>query len=75
MTSPVVSPSVSIGDYGPESPSPGDMLTVDYTLSNSGDSSTLPGILRFVSKSDGGMIPSGTPNLCYLCRRLFFGDN
>ncbi len=61
VTSPVVSPSVSIGDYGPERPSPGDMLTVDYTLSNSGDSSTLPGILRFVSKSDGGMILAELP--------------
>ena len=32
------------------------MISLDYTLSNSGDSSTLPGILRFVSNSDGGMI-------------------
>ena len=61
VTSPVVSPSVSIEDYGPQSPSPGDMLTVDYTLSNSGDSPTLPGILRFVSNSDGGMILAELP--------------
>ena len=56
VTPPVVSPSVAIGEYEPESPNPGDMITLGYTLSNSGDSSTLPGILRFVSNSDGGMI-------------------
>ena len=55
---PVVSPSVTIGQYQPEQPSPGDIVTLDYNLSNSGDSSTLPGILRFVSNSDGGMILS-----------------
>ena len=54
----VVSPSVTIGQYQPEQPSPGDIVTLDYNLSNSGDSSTLPGILRFVSNSDGGMILS-----------------
>tara|TARA_B100000029_G_scaffold313729_1_gene306167 strand:+ start:4823 stop:6349 length:1527 start_codon:yes stop_codon:yes gene_type:complete len=53
---PTVSTSVSIGQYQPESPNPGEMVSVDFTLNNSGDSSTLPGILRFISNSDGGMI-------------------
>jgi len=53
---PVVSPKVTIGSYEPESPSPGDTISLDYTLENSGDSSTLPGTLSFISYSDGGMI-------------------
>lgn len=56
VSSPVVSPSVTIGTFQPDSPNPGDTVTLDYTLDNSGDSSTLPGTLRFVSNSDGGMI-------------------
>ena len=61
VTPPDVSPSVTIGPYQPENPSPSDMLSLDYTLSNSGDSSTLPGILKFVSNSDGGMILAEIP--------------
>ena len=61
VTPPVVSPSVTIGPYQPENPNPSDMISLDYTLSNSGDSSTLPGILRFVSNSDGGMILAEIP--------------
>ena len=61
VTHPVISPSVEIGQYQPESPNPGDMVSLEYTLSNSGDSSTLPGILRFVSNSDGEMILAEIP--------------
>jgi len=49
-------PSVTIGQIQPESPNAGEIISVDFTLSNSGDSSTLPGILKFISNSDGGMI-------------------
>ena len=56
VTPPTVSPSVTIGQYQPDSPNEGEIISVDFTLSNSGDSSTLPGILKFISNSDGGMI-------------------
>ena len=61
VSPPVVSPSVSIGPYQPESPKPGDTISMDYTLANSGDSSTLPGTLSFISNSDGGMILAQIP--------------
>ena len=61
VSPPVVSLSVTIGAFQPDSPNPGDTVILDYTLDNSGDSSTLPGTLRFVSNSDGGMILAEIP--------------
>ena len=58
---PIISPSVAIVQHQPENPNSGDTVSLDYTLSNSGDSATLPGILRFVSNSDGGMILAEIP--------------
>ena len=53
VTAPSISPSVSIGAHEPDSPGTGDYLNLPYWLNNSGDSATLPGVLRVVSTSDG----------------------
>ena len=53
VTAPSISPSVSIGAHEPDNPGIGDYLNLPYWLNNSGDSATLPGVLRVVSTSDG----------------------
>ena len=53
VTAPFISPSVAIGAHEPDSPGTGDYLNLPYWLNNSGDSATLPGVLRVVSTSDG----------------------
>ena len=53
VTAPSISPSVSIGAHEPDNPRTGDYLNLPYWLNNSGDSATLPGVLRVVSTSDG----------------------